>query len=261
MRTGIGQSVIGLLSRGGLLIVLVGLLAGCSSSSLNSAYEGLKDSELAKYEQELSSEIREGKTDSEMFKKRARFRLARGDYRGARRDYGQVIALEPESKHGYLARAWANESLGDFDAAIADYSRASEIAPCDAGIFYFRAYAYSRKSAYNEAIQDWNRFLQFKPETSSAALLNRGVANWRSGNRDLAMADVSEAIRLGEGPELASAYWFRAKLFSERGQIAESESDLTEAVRRDRSYLSDLEKLFPSFQWIAEEARVVERRP
>ncbi|HXG62021.1 MAG TPA: hypothetical protein VNO22_11630 [Planctomycetota bacterium] len=65
--------------------------------------------------------------DEEAYARRARERLAEGDFDGAIADCSKVIEMNPECVEAYAQRGLARERKGDLDGAKADYAKSLEI--------------------------------------------------------------------------------------------------------------------------------------
>ncbi len=69
--------------------------------------------------------------------------------------------------------------------------------------------------------------------TNARATYNRGVAHFRKGDDDLALADFSEAIRLNPGD--AKAYLARSQVYAKKGEDARAAADRRTAAELDPS--------------------------
>src|ERR1700730_5666254 len=76
------------------------------------------------------------------------------------------------------------------------------------------------------------------PKTRAIAFVGRGLAWQRKGDRDRAIADFTDAIRLD--PNNALAYNNRGLAWNEKGDHDRAIADLTQAIRIDPLPRSDL---------------------
>lgn len=114
-----------------------------------------------------------------------------GRYSEGVETFGACVALRPESPWSYSARGLALAMLDRFDEAIADLDRAVEI--------------------------DKN----FLP-----AKLNRGVAHWLAGERELAESAFTVLLEKSAGSPIAEASYYRAVLRWEDGDHVAALTDL-----------------------------------
>lgn len=114
-----------------------------------------------------------------------------GKYSEGVETFGACVALRPDSPWSYSARGLALAMLGRFDEAFVDLDRAAEV---DDG---------------------------FLP-----AKLNRGVAHWLAGDRELAEGEFTNLLERSEGSPIAEASYYRAVLRWEDGDQSAAISDL-----------------------------------
>jgi tetratricopeptide (TPR) repeat protein len=113
--------------------------------------------------------------------------------------YDKAIALRPADMEMAFNRALANSKLEHFDAVIADLTRVIDGNP-RRGPFLVsalnnRGLAYMRKGSFKEAVADLDRALATEPG-SSLSLVRRGIIHERAGERDKAIADYREALKI-----------------------------------------------------------------
>jgi tetratricopeptide (TPR) repeat protein len=118
--------------------------------------------------------------------------LNKADYDQAISDFGQAIALNPDSAVVHYARGLAYRAKADFDQAIADFNRATEIDPTDAHAYENRGLAYLMKADYDRAIADYSEAIRLNPK-DAAALFWRGEVKRRKGDSAGGELDMAAA--------------------------------------------------------------------
>jgi tetratricopeptide (TPR) repeat protein len=121
-----------------------------------------------------------------------------GDGDDALRQYDEAIRLAPRDSAAVLARADLLLHLGRYAQARAGYDRALTLGLARADQFfgYFgRGYASIFTGDYNAAIRDMNAALAAQPGMINAVVW-RGYARERMGQRELALEDYEAALRL-----------------------------------------------------------------
>jgi tetratricopeptide (TPR) repeat protein len=122
------------------------------------------------------------------------------------------------------------------DVAIAACTRAINSGEGRPSINYnFRGVAYYRKGDTDRAIADFTEAIRLDPKNATTHN-KRGVAYHRKGDMDRAIADFTEAIRLD--PKLAYAYNGRGDAYREKGDTDRAIADFNEAMRIDPKNVS-----------------------
>jgi len=98
------------------------------------------------------------------------------------------------------------------------------------------SYTLSEQGKFEEAVNNYNRMIsqQFKYVKYEIVYNNRGNAYSKLGNRERAIEDYSEAIRLQ--PDYTEAYYNRGTVYIESGQYQKAVRDYTEAIRIKPDY-------------------------
>ena len=99
--------------------------------------------------------------------------------------------------------------------------------------FHNRANAYSDKGDKDRAIADYNEAIRLDPK-DARAFNNRGTAYSDKGDNDRAIADYNETIRLD--PKYARAFNNRGNAYGAKGDIDRAIADYNEAIRLDPKY-------------------------
>ena len=109
-----------------------------------------------------------------------------GDYKGALKDFNQVVELSPNLAIAYFKRGTARSYLQMYSEAISDFNKAIDINPNywqsynNRGIAKANAGNHSQQSL-EAAIDDYNRSIAINPENAYAHT-NGGFAIVRKGN-------------------------------------------------------------------------------
>lgn len=148
-------------------------------------------------------------------------------------DYTKAIELKPGYPDAFYNRGFAMMNLARFDEAVKDLSESIELKTGNADAYYNRAYSFMNLERYGEALDDFNRALELKPGDTdiynsigvifykqknyseairnyskaielnnnyAQAYFNRALAEYYSGQRDVACLDLQKASGLGYAP-------------------------------------------------------------
>ncbi|MEI6063052.1 MAG: tetratricopeptide repeat protein [Pseudanabaena sp. ELA748] len=105
-----------------------------------------------------------------------------------------------------------------------------KVSPKDAEDYYNRGVDKQKSGDKQGAIADYNEAIRLNPNLA-AAYTNRGGAKFESGDKQGAMADFNEAIRLD--PNLADAFRIRGDAKDDIGDKKGAIADYNEAIRLD----------------------------
>jgi tetratricopeptide (TPR) repeat protein len=185
----------------------------------------------------------------------------------------QAINLNPQFAEAYVLRGLAREKTGWQEGAIADYDLAIQLLPngeSKATTYYNRGLAYSNLKQVQAAIDDFTAAIQLKP-TYPDAYYQRGVIRSENNDAQAGLDDFNKAIQqnsnflrayaqrgltlggyLGDiqaatrdllaasrlDPQNnAEAFWNRGAARLELGDLRGAESDFSQAIQRNSSYL------------------------
>jgi len=195
-----------------------------------------------------------------------------GDFDGAIEDYTQSINMGYEYAYlAYNNRGRVNHKKGDIDRAIEDYTKAIETTPSSVAKSFMtalgnRCSALSSKGDVNGALKDSIQMTKLDPKNSyghrlhasvlvdhhrrneamdylreaiqrcpldDAILEMAGIFHFEAGNREAAIRDLSDAIRLN--PKSFEAYSYRARSRSALGDVSGAINDCKEMIRLEKN--------------------------
>jgi tetratricopeptide (TPR) repeat protein len=96
------------------------------------------------------------------------------------------------------------------------------------GLYDNRGVEYSRKGQRDRAIADYGQAIRLNPN-NTRALNNRGSAYSENGDHDRAIADYNEAIRID--PNYVSAYYNRGLAKRAKGDADGGNADIAKAMQ------------------------------
>lgn len=119
--------------------------------------------------------------------------------------YTKAILTDPSCAPAYAGRGGAYMTV-DKDKAVADFTKAIKLDPRETSSYFNRADLYSEKGMLNEALADISACLDMEPDPGAERLdhYRRGKIYARLGKHKAAIADYTEAIKLGPAPVEAS---------------------------------------------------------
>jgi tetratricopeptide (TPR) repeat protein len=129
---------------------------------------------------------------------RARVHDKLGDKAAAGKDLAAAMKAEPTDERGWLARGLARVTT-DPAGARADFAQALRLNPDSRAALQATAHVLSRQGKTREAADALTRLVGLNPD-SPDAWSGRGVLNARLNDRDAALADAREALRLSDQP-------------------------------------------------------------
>lgn len=123
------------------------------------------------------------------------------------KDLNKAIALTPDDTDLYEMRVIRYEYLKDYKNAIEDYNFIIEKEPRKPFNYTNRAFCYERMGLYEEALTDCKKYVEINDGCADEILLIlRGEANYKLGNYEAALLDLSLALTFDEDPE---TYYYR----------------------------------------------------
>jgi tetratricopeptide (TPR) repeat protein len=139
--------------------------------------------------------------------------------------YNRFLAPSPQVREAFQ-HSTTGETLveeGDLRAALAEFEAATALTPDDPDLWVWQGVLYSALGESDKAETAFETARALS-ETNLDFLLSRSLTYLRTGNLDAASADVEQAIH--ENPDAARAYYIRASVATEQGDLAAALEDL-----------------------------------
>ena len=119
-------------------------------------------------------------------------------------DYTRAIELNPAYADAYGARGTEYFGQGDTVRSVSDLSKSIELMPT-AAAYAWRCVGYSVLGDAGRAFTDCDMAIQADPENALAYAM-RGSLYFDQGRRTEAIADLRQALKLGQMPDSPYAY-------------------------------------------------------
>lgn len=139
-----------------------------------------------------------GYSPTSVYLVRSRVHGRMNDKAACERDLAEGLKFVPTDERGWLARAQAR-LFSDPAAALADYDKALSFNPWSIFALQGKAHLLSRAGKIKEAHAVLTKIIEINPN-SPDAWSGRGVLNARLNDRDAALKDAREALKLSERP-------------------------------------------------------------
>ena len=170
-------------------------------------------------------------TSTEEWLDRGRAYSVTGNYENAILDFTKAIDLKPTNAAAYDGRGGAYVGKKDYIRAVADLTEAIRLNPKSVYSIVDRGHSYFLMKDYDRSIADFTEAIRLNPRMSDYYHKDRGCAYHGKNDYDRAIADFTESIRLN--PKFAAAYYNRSIAHKSKGNQAQADSDLKEALRLD----------------------------
>lgn len=125
-----------------------------------------------------------------------------GDFERALEDLRNAITINPNDALAWSNLGLAYHELGQFDSAIKTYEKAIQLTP-NAQVLFQRGNAHYANHSYDAAIADYSKAVELD-NGFARAYLNRGMAHWRSGDRDAGYRDLDLAEKYDDDMTVAA---------------------------------------------------------
>jgi len=148
----------------------------------------------------------------------------KGDYGKALDDYSEAVKLNPQNPAAYGLRGIIYQRKGNDDKAIEDFTEAIRLNPEFALVYASRGKSFLAEKKYDEAIDDYTNAIKFNNSGKATDFyFERGIAYYKKGEFDKAIADLTEVINLD--PKSYGAYHNRGAAYSKQGKRDLAEAD------------------------------------
>lgn len=150
------------------------------------------------------------------------------DYDAAIKELALALAIYPKSGDAYQQRGIAYDKKGDTTRALADLTKAIEFGRNDNYSYFLRGSLY-HYSVKNEelAIKDLTEAIRLNP-SSGPNFFTRGQALTAAGRYDGAISDYTSALKFD--PKNEYTYYFRGNAYAATGRTTLAASDYRKAV-------------------------------
>jgi len=182
---------------------------------------------------EFDEAIRLEPEDANAYHKRGLTHAIMGDFKSALSDYDAAIArAHKPSPYIYSDRGMAYFQMGSQDLAVSDLDTALRLGAHDGETHYRRGlmlYQYKRDEREEEALKELEQAIRLQPEGYADAYFRVGVILMDRGQRDRAIKNYTNAIRLK--PDYVGAYLNRGLAYMFKGDAQLSNADFDTAIR------------------------------
>jgi tetratricopeptide (TPR) repeat protein len=165
--------------------------------------------------------------------------LDRGEHRAAAELLREGLRFRPEDLRLLARRASVNWYAGRYEEAIADFNAVLEAEPSTGEAYSGRGQIFAAQSRYEEALDDLDRALELlDPDSDEAAYARaaRGFALAGRGDLDAGLTELARSIEAR--PENAWAYYRRALVYEQAGDLVSAAQDATRSLRADSPRLT-----------------------
>ena len=148
-------------------------------------------------------------------------------YREAIELYTKAIAIDPQLRVAYTARAACYYNLKEYQLALKDLNKAIEINPKYAGAYAYRSSTYIRLNDDRQALSDSNQAISLNPKLA-LAYLTRGKAYYLLDQQQKAKNNWQKSAELyyEPGTEQEASLEAKIKKLEQEAQQAQQENNL-----------------------------------
>ncbi len=159
------------------------------------------------------------------------------NYREAADKYAEVIAILPNSPLAHYGKGFAHLDLGEFDTALNEFTLAMNkgFKPI-VEIHKVRAFVYSETKNYDAAATELEKAVAIMPK-NLALLKDLAGAHINRKAYPQALEVLNRAARLA--PQDADVSYSRARLYFERGDVADQRTAAEAALARGTRFLGE----------------------
>jgi tetratricopeptide (TPR) repeat protein len=137
------------------------------------------------------------------------------------------VRVSPSLATEAYERGRAHLVRGAYGPAVVAFTDAIRLDAHHAGALFSRGIAHHLGRRYRDALNDYTEAIRYRP--SAQLYLLRGKVYHELDKNELALADLSEALRLRPGD--VDAYLARGEVHHALGRYEQAEADYTEAIR------------------------------
>lgn len=163
----------------------------------------------------------------------------KGDKQAAIQSYTKAIELDANYKKAYAERGILYNNQGKKELALNDFTTALNIDPNYDYARRNRAAIYMEEAMFDKAVKDYDILIEQDPQFSFYYDL-RGVANYKIGKKEAALADFNKALEIN--PDNEEVQVKKAKLLLELGKDYEA-YDMLSGTDYSKEKLSNEAKL------------------
>jgi tetratricopeptide (TPR) repeat protein len=142
---------------------------------------------------------------------KARDKIKKGDYQGARTDLNKAIELSPNNPKLFAMRGLVYAGLERYERAIQDYSECLRLDPKNTAVYTLRGDAHWNIRQYAAAIDDYGQVIQLTPQ-SSLSYIKRASAYRALKETEKALADLNQAVKIN--PQDPEPYNIRGEFYA-----------------------------------------------
>lgn len=159
-------------------------------------------------------------------------------------DFTEAIRLYPNGYKYYSGRGRVYASKGQLEAALNDYTKAHHLNPNDAQVLRERTAVFQESRRFEDAIADLGILISLANDGNERSGLYqwRGWLYWKVNEKEKALTDLTESIRLN--PKNARSYAYRGAINSTLGKTSRTRNDFAKACELgDQEACDVLDKL------------------
>jgi tetratricopeptide (TPR) repeat protein len=166
-----------------------------------------------------------------------------GRYSEAIASYNRAIQLNnrwgtSSLTNAYLKRGGAYYKQGNKQAALQDFSQAIHTNPQSSLAWYVQGHALTDLGRYSEAIASYDRAIQLNKDWGKSSLANayldQGVTHEKQGNKQAALQDYNQAVRLN--PNSSLAWYNQGAVLAELGRNSEAITSFDHAIQVNNNW-------------------------
>ncbi|HAS44563.1 MAG TPA: hypothetical protein DCS93_29055 [Microscillaceae bacterium] len=132
---------------------------------------------------------------AEAYFKSGSIKSQQGNYKGAIKDFGRVLKINPKHAKAYLGRSNIKYNLKNYSGAIEDCSAAIRLNPELTDAYFNLGISYYELKKYKQAVAEFDKSIQRRPQDAEAYYL-RGRAKMHMGDNPGACNDWQKAASM-----------------------------------------------------------------